>query len=58
MGISDDLINFWKNKKINKTEDILKKMADVKACRPNILRAVGWIALKSDVVVLCVFQVN
>ena len=29
-------------------------MADRKACVPNILRTMGWIALKFDVVVLCV----
>ena len=34
----------------------LKKMADEKTCRPNLLQTVGWIALKFDVVVLYVFQ--
>ena len=33
-------------------------MADRKACVPNILRTVGWIALKFDVVVLCVGYIS
>ena len=33
-------------------------MADRKACMPNILRAVGWITLKFDVVVLCVGPIS